>query len=180
MATFSFGEFSTEHGYKILDERVMRGSAGIMLLVGAIASIHGFILKNYAVLPYLSGFLVLNFVLGIFVNPKFSPTVFIARLLVRKQSPLPIGAIQKKFAWTLGLGLSTAIFVMTFPLLNDSSWFDPVCMLCLICLLFLFLETAFGICVGCQTYFIAIRLKLIKPPVIKPNCMGDSCEVPKT
>ncbi len=177
MPLFSFGEHDDTLGYKTLDERVMRGSAGIMLAVAIIASIHGFILKNYFVLPYLSGFLVLNFMIGIFINPKFSPTVFIARLLVRKQTPLPIGAIQKKFAWTLGLGLSTAIFAMSFPLLSNVSWFDPVCLLCLTCILFLFLETAFGICVGCQTYFIGIRLKLIKAPEVTPNCMGDSCEV---
>jgi hypothetical protein len=128
------------------------------------------------VLPYLSGFLVLNFLIGLLVNPKFSPTVFISRLLVVKQSPLPIGAIQKKFAWSLGLGLSTSIFAMSFLLLKDVTWFEPVCMLCLICLLFLFLETAFGICVGCQLYFLAVRLKLLKKPEINPNCMGNSCD----
>ncbi|NQT92780.1 MAG: DUF4395 family protein, partial [Lentisphaerae bacterium] len=89
MSMVSFGEFSPERGYKVLDERVMRGSAGIMLLVAILAFINGFIVKRYIVLPYLSGFLVLNFVIGIFINPKFSPTVFISRLLVRKQTALP-------------------------------------------------------------------------------------------
>ncbi len=177
MSIISFGEYNEELGYKVLDERVMRGSAGIMLLLGAIASINGFILKNYFVIPYFTGFLALNFLVGIFINPKFSPTVVIAKLLVRKQSPLPIGAVQKRFAWSLGLGLSLAIFSMSFPLLTDSTWFEPVCMLCLICLLFLYLESAFGICVGCQLYFLAIRLKLIQAPTVTPNCMGNSCEV---
>ncbi len=171
----TFGDFSAEHGYNILDERVMRGSAGLMLLVGVAAFINGFIVKNYAVLPWLSGFLVANFMVGIFVNPKFSPTVFLARLFVFRQSPLPIGAIQKKFAWSLGLTLTSSIFALSLLLVNDASWFEPVCMLCLTCLLFLFLETAFGICVGCQIYFLAIRLKLVKPPAVRPNCMGNSC-----
>jgi hypothetical protein len=175
MSVISFGDFSGEHGYRILDERVMRGSAGLMLLVGVAAFINGFILKNYAILPYQSAFLVVNFAIGIFINPKFSPTVALARLLVFRQSPLPIGAIQKKFAWSLGLTLSTAIFALSLLLVNDASWFEPVCMLCLVCLLFLFLETAFGICVGCQLYFLAIRLRLIKRPDVRPNCMGDSC-----
>jgi hypothetical protein len=175
MSVFSFGEFSGETGYRVLDERVMRGSAGLMLLVGIVAFINGFIVKNYAVLPYLSAFLVLNFAIGIFVNPKFSPTVFLARLLVFRQSPLPIGAIQKKFAWSLGLTLTAAIFSLSLLLVGDASWFEPVCTLCLVCLLFLFLETAFGICVGCQLYFLAIRLKLIRQPVVRPNCMGDRC-----
>ena len=177
MSIFSFGEMNGEHGYKTLDERAMRGSAGLMLLVAVVAFIYGFIIKKYGVLPYLSGFLVLNFAIGVFINPKFSPTVFISKLMVRKQVVLPIGAIQKRFAWTLGLVLSTAIFLMSLKLVGDVTWFDPVCMLCLICLLFLFLETAFGICVGCQTYFLAIRLKLIKRPEVTPNCMGDSCNI---
>jgi len=177
MSIFSFGEFSDEHGYKVLDERVMRGSAGIMLLLGAIASINGFILKNYIVIPYIIGFLVLNFIIGIFINPKFAPTILLAKLMTIKQSALPIGAIQKRFAWSLGLLMSSAIFVMSIPLQSDASWFDPVCLLCMICLLLLYLESAFGICVGCQTYFLAIRFKLIKAPEIKPNCMGDACEV---
>lgn len=177
MSIFSFGTFDAERGYKVLDERVVRGSAGIMLLIGFIAFVYGFVVKNYIVLPYLSGFLVVNFLIGIFVNPKLSPTMALARLMVWRQTPLLIGAIQKRFAWTLGLGLSVAIFSMSVPLVNDASWFDPVCLLCLVCLLFLFLETAFGICVGCQTYYLGIRLKLVKKPEVNPTCMGDTCPI---
>lgn len=177
MSFFSFGEMNESLGYKTLDERVMRGSAGIMLLIGFIAFVNGFVIKNYPVLPYLSGFLLLNFVIGVFVNPKFAPTVFLARLLVRKQTPLPIGAIQKRFAWSLGLTMMTAIFVMSLFLVTDASWFEPVCMLCLICLLFLYLETAFGICVGCQLYHLSVRIGLLKAPPVTPNCMGDACKI---
>jgi len=41
----------------------------------------------------------------------------------------------------------------------------------------LFLETSFGICVGCKLYYVAIGLKLLKKPIEKPNCMGDACAV---
>lgn len=177
MSTVSFGEYIEGKNFKVVDERRMRASAGIMLLLGIIASINGFILQNYSVIPYISGFLAWNFIIGIFINPKFSPTIFISYLLIRKQSPLPIGAVQKKFAWSLGLALSTTIFVLSLLLLKDATLFEPVCMLCIICLALLYLETAFGICVGCKIYFLSIRLKLLKKPVEKPNCMGDACEV---
>jgi len=176
MSIISFGEYIEGAKFKVLDERVYRGSAGVMLLLAFIAFVNGFIVKNYIVLPYLIGFLVLNFSIGIFINPRFSPTVFIAKLLVRKQSPLPIGAIQKKFAWSLGLVLSTAIFILSLFLLKDVTYFEPVCFLCLICISFLYLETAFGICMGCKIYHLSIRLKLLKAPKEKPNCMGDACE----
>jgi len=177
MSVFSFGEVSQERGYKVLDERTMRGSAGVMLLLAVIAFINGFILKNYIAIPLLVGFMALNFAIGLFINPRFSPTVLIARLMTWRQSDLPIGAIQKKFAWSLGLFLTTTIFVLSFFLLKNDAFFDPVCMLCVLCLLFLYLESAFGICVGCQIYHLALRWKLIKAPEVAPNCMGDSCEI---
>lgn len=178
MSIISFGEYIEGKNYKVLDERRMRASAGIMLLLGVIAFINGFILQNFIVIPFIAGFLMLNFMIGIFINPKFSPTLIIAYLFVRKQSPLPIGAIQKKFAWSLGLGLSLVIFSLSLFLLNDVSFFEPVCMLCIICLVLLYVETSFGICLGCKLYYVALRLKLIKQPEEKPNCMGDACEVP--
>ncbi|MCY1723147.1 DUF4395 domain-containing protein [Prolixibacteraceae bacterium Z1-6] len=175
MEIISFGEYIDGHSFKVLDERRMRASAGIMLLLGAIASINGFILKNYFVVPWFAGFLLLNFIIGIFINPKFAPTVFVAWLFVRKQSLLPIGAVQKKFAWSLGLALSATIFVLSLYLQNDVSYFEPVCMLCIVCLILLYLETAFGICVGCKLYLLTLKLRILPQPKERPNCMGDSC-----
>ena len=176
MSLISFGEYMEGTNYKVLDERIVRGSAGVMFLLGIVAFINGFIIKNYIVIPYISGVLALSFMIAVFINPKFSPTVFIATLMVRKQSRLPIGAIQKKFAWSLGLILSSGIFVLSLFLLKDESYFDSVCLLCLVCLALLFLETAFGICIGCKLYHLSVRFKLIAPPKEKPNCMGDACE----
>lgn len=177
MSAISFGEYLEGHSYKVLDERQIRASAGIMFLLGLFAFINAFILEKYSVVPYISGILLFNFLVGIFINPKFAPTMFLAKIFTYKQTPLPIGAIQKKFAWSLGLGLALVIFVLSLFLIKDPSFFDPVCLLCIICLVLLFLETAFGICVGCKLYNLAIKVKLLKKPVEKPNCMGDACEV---
>jgi hypothetical protein len=177
MSLFSFGEFNESRNFKIVDERVWRASAGIMLFLAVIASINGFILKNYYVIPYISGFLMINFIIGVFINPKFSPTIILGKLFTYKQSPLPIGAVQKKFAWSLGLGLSTLIFILSFFLLKDEGYFGSVCRLCLLCILLLYLETAFGICIGCKLYYLFRYLKIIKKPEVDPNCMGDACEV---
>ncbi len=176
MSIISFGEYKEDINYKVLNERAMRASGGLMFLAGLLAFINGFILQNYIVIPFVSGFLMLNFLIGIFINPKFSPTMLIGSLLVQKQKPLYIGAIQKKFAWSMGLTLSSLIFILSLYLLNDISFFKPVCMLCLICLTVIFFEVAFGICVGCKFYDLAIGLNLIKKPEEKPNCIGDACE----
>lgn len=177
MSVFSFGEWNESKTFKIVDERIWRASAGILLFLAIIASINGFILKNYIVVPFISGFFVLNFLIGVFINPKFSPTVVLGKIFTYKQSPLPIGAIQKRFAWSLGLTLSSVIFILSFFLLKDVKFFQPVCMLCLLCILLLYLETAFGICIGCKLYYLFRNIGWIKKPEVDPNCMGDSCEI---
>lgn len=177
MSIVSFGKFVEGINYKVLNERQVRASSGIMFLFGLFASINGLILKNYSVIPYISGFLLLSFSIAVFINPKYSPTMVLGFVFVRKQTPLYIGAVQKKFAWSLGMALSSAIFVLSLFLLTDASYFDGLCQLCIICLILLYLETAFGICIGCKIYFLAIKMKLLKKPAVKPNCMGDACEV---
>ncbi len=176
MKLFTFGEYIDDKSYKVLNERVIKGSGALMFLIGIIAFINGFVVKNYIVLPYLAGFMMLNFAIGIFINPKFSPTVIIARLLTRKQTPIWVGAIQKKFAWSLGFLLSGSIFVLSLFLLQDEGYFELLCQLCLLCLLLIFLEMGFGICVGCKLYFLALRVKLLPKPKDNPNCTGDSCD----
>jgi len=176
MSIFSFGEYIEGKSFKVLDERVVRANSGIMFFLGLIAFINGFILQQYEVIPWIAGILMLSFGIAIFINPKFSPTILLARLFTYRQSPLPIGAVQKRFAWSLGFALTVVVFILSLYLLKDVSYFDPVCMLCLVCLLLLYLETAFGICVGCKFYYLAIRVKVLPKPVERPNCMGDACE----
>jgi len=177
MSIVSFGKYVDGINYKVLNERQVRASSGIMFLIGLIASINGLILKNFSVIPYLSGFLLLSFSISVFINPKYSPTMILGSIFVRKQTPLYIGAVQKKFAWSLGLALSASIFILSIFLLSDATYFEPLCLLCIICLVLLYLETAFGICIGCKLYFLSIKMKLLKEPAVRPNCMGDACRV---
>ena len=177
MAIVNFGEFVDGISYKVLNEREVRASAGIMFIMGLVAVVAGLFFDNYKPIPYVSGFMMFSFFISVFLNPKFAPSNMIARLIVSKQDPIYIGAVQKRFAWSLGLAISSVAFFMSIPLQNDPSMFESVCMLCLICMLLMFIETAFGICVGCQIYFLALKMKLMKQPDVKPNCMGNSCEV---
>ncbi len=179
MSFLSFGKVVEGYEYKVLNEREVRGISGILFLLGIIAFIQAFILRNFAVLPYISGIMVYHFLISVLVNPNLSPVTLLSKLFVRKQTPIYIGAVQKRFAWSLGSILSLTIFIFSSLLYvtGDVSYFQPVCMLCLVCLLLMFLETAFAICVGCKLYFLAVRVKLIKAPEVMPNCMGDSCSI---
>ncbi len=174
-----FGEHIPNKSFKVVDEITMRISSGVIFLIAITAFVNGFILNNFSVLPFITGFLVLNFAIGLFIDLKYAPTFLLSRLYRGKQIEKPIGAIQKKFAWSLGLILASVIFTLSIFLVSIPGLFNTVCFLCLICLGILFFEVVFGVCIGCELYFTAIDMKLIKTPKPedKPNCMGDKCEI---
>jgi hypothetical protein len=108
-----------------------------------------------------------DFIIRVFINPKFSPTLIIGRLIVSNQSPEYVGAAQKKFAWIIGVILSATMFIL-MVVVNS---YSPVTgIICLICLVFLFFESAFGICLGCKFYPLFFKDKA-------QNCPGEVCEV---
>lgn len=174
-----FGEIISGKPYKVVDENVMRLNAFLIFLMAAASFIVGFGLRKFEILPYLVSFVWFNFVIGFVVNLNFAPTIFISRLILGKEIKKPIGAIQKKFAWGLGLVLSTVILILSLFLVSNPGLFNAVCMLCMICLGITFLEAALKKCVGCELYSYAQELNLISTPKPeeKPNCMGDSCSV---
>ncbi len=145
-------------GYTIpvLNEREIRAAAGILFLMMFIsiqtAATQGdFLLLKYAVIIFLT-----DIVIRLFVNPKYSPSLIIGRLIVRNQVPEYVGAQQKKFAWIIGVVLATTMFVL-LVIVNS---FSPITgLICLICLIFLFFESAFGICLGCKLYSMVYKEK---------------------
>lgn len=77
------------------------------------------------------------------------------------------GLPKKKFAWTIGLVLSAIIFLLLVVMNSDSFINFFVCQTCLI---FLFFESAFGICLGCKFYFMFYKEKA-------QYCPGEICDV---
>lgn len=175
----SLGEVIAGRPYNVVDENVMRLSAFLVYLLAATSSVIGFAFRNFELLPYLVGFVWLNFAIGLFIHLNYAPTVMVSRLILGKNIKKPIGAIQKKFAWGLGFTLATIIFTLSLFLVSYPELFNVVCMLCMICLALSFFEAAFKMCAGCELYAFAQEINLIPTPKLeeKPNCMGDSCKV---
>lgn len=175
----SFGEVIAGKPYRVVDENVMRLSAFLIYLLAATSSVIGFAFRNFEVLPFMVGFVWLNFAIGLFINLNYSPTIVISRLILGRKIKKPIGAIQKKFAWGLGFTLATIIFTLSLFLVSNPGLFNIVCMLCMICLALSFFESVFKMCAGCELYAFAQEIKLIPTPKReeKPNCMGDSCSI---
>ena len=100
-------------------------------------------------------------------NPRYAPSLIVGRWIVRNQTPEYVGAQQKKFAWIIGIVLASVMFALQV-VVNS---FSPITgLICLICLVFLFFETSFGICIGCKVYSLVYREKA-------QYCPGEVCDV---
>lgn len=162
-----FGEQVEGYDIPVLNEREIRAASGILFLwmytsIFLIISKGDFTLIKYGVI-----FFLLDFLIRVFIQPKYSPTLIIGRLIVRNQTPEYVGAKQKKFAWIIGLVLASTMFVL-MVVLNSYSIITGI--ICLICLIFLFFESVFGICIGCKMYSLFYKEKA-------QYCPGEVCDV---
>ncbi|SHM78316.1 DUF4395 domain-containing protein [Mucilaginibacter sp. OK098] len=162
-----FGETVEGYDIPVLNEREIRAAAGILFLVIFFSLMlimfnNNFLLAKYSITIFLT-----DFIIRVFVNPKFSPSLIIGRLIVRNQVPEYVGAKQKKFAWIIGVALSGTMFI--FMVVVNS--YSPITgIICLMCLIFLFFESAFGICLACKVYRMVYGEKA-------QYCPGEVCDV---
>ena len=162
-----FGENVEGYNTRVLNEREIRASAGILFLATFIALMFIIFKNNFLPIKYVISLFLADFLIRVFVNPKFSPTLIIGRLIVGSQVPEYVGAKQKKFAWVIGVVLSATMFI--FMVVVNS--YSPITgIICLICLVFLFFESAFGICLGCKFYPLFFKEKV-------QNCPGEVCAI---
>jgi len=162
-----FGEDVEGYNIPVLNEREIRASAGIFFLVMFISLMLILFKTDFLLIKYVITVFLADFIIRVFVNPKFSPSLIIGRLIVRNQVPEYVGAQQKKFAWIIGLVLATTMFIL-LVLVNAYSPITGI--VCLICLVFLFFESAFGICLGCKVYSMIYKEKA-------QYCPGEVCDV---
>ncbi len=162
-----FGE--NVEGYKIpvLNEREIRAAAGILFLIMFISIMVVILKGDFLMLKYAITIFLTDILIRVFVNPRFSPTLILGRLIVRNQVPEYVGAQQKKFAWIIGAVLATAMFILQVVV---NSYSPITGLICFICLIFLFFETAFGICLGCKFYSMFYKEKA-------QYCPGEVCDV---
>lgn len=162
-----FGEIVEGYNIPVLNEREIRASAGILFL-GAFVSLM-FILfeNNFIVAKNFVVIFLLEFIIRMHINPKYAPSIIIGRLIVKNQKPEYVGALQKKFAWTIGIILASVMFIF-LVVLNTFSAITGI--ICLVCLIFLFFESAFGICLGCIFYKLVYKEKA-------EYCPGETCEI---
>ncbi len=161
-----FGEEVEGYDIPVLNEREIRAAAGIMFLAIMISLILIIVNEDFLLVKYVISIFLTDFIIRVFINPRFAPSLIIGRLIVRNQVPEYVGAQQKKFAWIIGVVLSAIMFV-SLVVINA---YGPITGIgCLLCLIFLFFETAFGICLGCKVYSLLYKNKT-------QYCPGEVCD----
>jgi len=163
----NFGEVVEGYDIPVLNEREIRAAAGLLFLMMLISVMVVILNNDFLLLKYAVSIFLLDICLRVFVSPKYAPTLVLGRLIVRNQVPEYVGAKQKKVAWMIGVGLASVFFVFTV-IINSYSPISGV--ICFICLIFLFFEAAFGICLGCKFYSLIYKDQA-------QYCPGEVCAV---
>lgn len=162
-----FGELVDGYDIRVLNEREARAGAGILFLFGFISFMNSFILHEFVFTQIFVTVFMLDFIIRIFINPKYAPSLLLGRMMVQNQIPEYVAAPQKRWAWFIGLYLS----VIMFFLIVLFSVMTPIkIIICLLCLLLLFSEAAFGICIGCKVFNFMNK----ENPKL---CLGGVCEM---
>ena len=166
---FSNGEVVKGYQVKVLNENEVRAAAGILFLFAIISFMNSWLMGEFLYTKIFVVAFLIEFFIRVLINPKYAPTLILAKFITKGQKPFYTGALQKKWAWSLGLVLAIMMFYLI--VLNDIK--GPINLFtCLACLILLFFEAAFGICLGCKIYKIFNKNSL-------QDCPSGKCEVSK-
>jgi hypothetical protein len=156
----------------VFNEREVRAAAGLTLVTGAIAFSFAYFNKQYIPLQVVSSLFFVEFLLRVTLGLRYSPFGVVARALTAAYPPEWVSAAPKRFAWELGLGMALAMTIITNSGIRG---YLPRTM-CGICLTLMWLESALGLCLGCQLHKLMVRRGWAANPDVEV-CAGGVCEL---
>lgn len=149
----------------VVNERAVRASAGLLFLSGFSAWLYGVITGDLQPMRVFGIVFAVEMYVRLFLGTRFTPTLVLGTLITRPQRPEWVEARSKQFAWWMGFGMAMAGCLALGWLGLPAIIAQTVCG---ICLALLYLEAAFGYCLGCE---LARRFSREKPTL----CSGDTC-----
>ena len=159
-----FGENVAGYDVPVLNEREVRAGAGILFFITLTVFLGAWHADQMLPAQMMIVAFFIDFVIRVW-NPRYSPSLILGRLAVGNQVPEYTAAAPKRFAWIIGLMLAsfmlvTLIFMRHMSMVNFA--------VCGVCIVLLFMESAFGICLGCLFYSLVYR----EQPTL---CPGEVC-----
>jgi len=156
----------------VFDERQVRAAAGVTLALGAVAFAFAALGREYRPIQLVTTFFAADFLLRVAFGLRRSPVGRLARLLTRGQPPEWVSARPKRFAWSLGLGMSLFMAALTNAGVRGPLPFT----ICSACLALMWLEAVLGLCLGCAVYRALVRRGWLASDGDDP-CRGGSCRL---
>lgn len=183
--------------YGFVNEYEVRASTGVSLVMGIYSFISIVFFGAFDLPMIFMALIWIDFVLKVFISPEYSLFGSIVRPFIGSYQW--IGSVQKRFAWSIGLFLSTFAFlctliisgflpslgfatdvyamVQTIPVVAPMAVpFTPPLLACLLCIIFMTLESVFGYCVGCRIYAALVRWGIMKK-IPNQTCVNGVCEI---
>jgi len=187
--------------YGFVNEHNIRLSTGIALVLGVYSFLSIVFFGEFDLPMICIGLIWFDFFLKVFFGPEYSIFGNIVKVFCRERSVYWVGAVQKRFAWSLGLVLSSFSFfciliisgflpsfgICTVPYEIVLSMEVPAGMavpftlpllLCVVCIVFMTLESVYGYCVGCKIYQKLVEWKWFSE-IPGQNCPGGVCSIKK-
>lgn len=175
--------WSRKHAhYGFVNETAIRVGASLMFTIGFFTFLSVYYAGKYNLALVVVGCFWIDFVLKV-INPQFSPIAQIAKFLVRHKDPVWVGAIQKRFARTIGLILSSIVFsaliyrvIIIGDLSHIAETLSRPMYICMICLVFMRLEAVLWLCAWCHIFSFLVKHKFLRNSDHQ-TCPDDQCSL---
>ncbi|WP_424933904.1 DUF4395 domain-containing protein [Amaricoccus macauensis] len=168
---------SAQHGARfkagVFNENEVRAAAGIMMAIGGIGLAHAYFDRNFLPIQIVVAVFFAEFLIRITLGLHRSPFGRIARLMTRRISPHWVSARPKRFAWSIGLVMSSAMLIVAL----SGNLGPPTLLICLLCLALMWLEAVLGICVGCEIHRLIVRRGWAEPDPEFEVCTHGDCAI---
>jgi hypothetical protein len=149
----AFAVDGTQLRAPVVDENEVRAAAGVTMVIGAVAFSYAYFTRQYVPLQVVATFLFVEFLVRLTAGLRYSPVGLLSHALVFGRPADWVSAKPKRFAWTLGLGMTFAMAIIT----NVGIRGTLPRTICLICLTLMWMESALGVCLGCKIYGLMVR-----------------------
>jgi hypothetical protein len=157
----------------VFNEREVRTAAGLTLVVGAFAFVEAWLGKEYAPIKLVTILFAIEFGIRVAVGIRYSPFGWLARLITSGQEPEWVSAKPKRFAWIMGLVLSSAMVIITQANIHGML---PLTV-CVFCMTLMWMEAVLGLCLGCQIYAFSVRRGWFARDEAYEICAGGACTI---
>jgi hypothetical protein len=157
----------------VVNEQQARAAAGITMALGAVAFAFANFDKVFWPIRTVSTFFCIDFLIRVTAGLRRSPTGLAAGWMTGRLAPQWVSAKPKRFAWSLGLGMSLVMAVIT----NRGIHGRLPRMICLSCLSLMWMEAALGLCLGCEIYGVMVRRGWRPPDDAFEVCASGACDL---